>query len=657
MASIQDYLDLIKNAIYGKDVRQAIHDGILQCYLDASGAHYEDLERNYANLEHNDKQLEQKYEELKLNKVNQPLGNNNQPVYGVAGQTLRTRGDGKTEWADVGVPTDSQTDRAVSNWLDRHPEATTTVEDGALTYKKLVNGTLGYVTPEMYGAEGDGSTDDTSSFISALGANLPVHLLSGKIYVISELDILSSIQIYGNGATLKRKPNADYAIKFSGDGGLLENIVVDGNMDSDDISATGIWITGDNVTLKNAEVFNCRNAEDAHAGIFLDGANDCILSRVVAHDNDRSAIMLDSCTNCIIENVLGYDNLGSAVTSGRSHYCTYRDIEVFSNGYSALSVNGDNCTVDNVVSYNNGYAGVNLGHNTLSGGANHCRVRNVVSYGNTYEGILVQNSKDVKIDNAILYENVRNNTRLMYDSEVTFENCRFYNSPGQGIFVDDGYAVVIDCESFENASGIYVNKTRSAKIVNSNFYNNTGTGIMLDEAEDTIVENCKSFDDQVSPTQDNGIWLSSCTNIELINNAVYDNDSYQIRQSGTNTNIKIYDNSDIAKAVRAVPFGLVAVENVTIDNNRCLIVGKHIFGEFTVTPTASIAGGAAIAKINLSGAGISVTAGQMPSAVSKWNGSVVSFANVLNIDASGNIIQNVGTMSSTSVFRFDYYID
>lgn len=34
MASIQEYLDLIKSAIYGKDVRQAIHDGIQQCYYD-----------------------------------------------------------------------------------------------------------------------------------------------------------------------------------------------------------------------------------------------------------------------------------------------------------------------------------------------------------------------------------------------------------------------------------------------------------------------------------------------------------------------------------------------------------------------------------------------------------------------------------------------
>lgn len=34
MATIQTYLNQIKNAIYGKDVRQAIHDGIQQCYYD-----------------------------------------------------------------------------------------------------------------------------------------------------------------------------------------------------------------------------------------------------------------------------------------------------------------------------------------------------------------------------------------------------------------------------------------------------------------------------------------------------------------------------------------------------------------------------------------------------------------------------------------------
>lgn len=66
-------------------------------------------------------------------KVNKPTENPN----GTAGQVLRTKGNGATEWASVGQPTDAQTKSAVSEWLTAHPEATTTVQDGAITGDKL----------------------------------------------------------------------------------------------------------------------------------------------------------------------------------------------------------------------------------------------------------------------------------------------------------------------------------------------------------------------------------------------------------------------------------------------------------------------------------------------------------------------------------------
>ena len=42
---IQTYLDKIKNAIYGKDVRQAIHDSIRQCYEDGKAGELDLLAR------------------------------------------------------------------------------------------------------------------------------------------------------------------------------------------------------------------------------------------------------------------------------------------------------------------------------------------------------------------------------------------------------------------------------------------------------------------------------------------------------------------------------------------------------------------------------------------------------------------------------------
>lgn len=66
-------------------------------------------------------------------KVNKPLSSPN----GTAGQVLRTLGNGNTEWADAASPTDEQVNNAVSGWLDEHPEATTTVQDGSITRVKL----------------------------------------------------------------------------------------------------------------------------------------------------------------------------------------------------------------------------------------------------------------------------------------------------------------------------------------------------------------------------------------------------------------------------------------------------------------------------------------------------------------------------------------
>lgn len=96
-------------------------------------------------------------------------------------------------------------DESVQNWLDVHPEATTTVEDHSLTYEKLVNGTLNFVTPEMLGAKGDGVTDDEAAFHAFTGGFLSLKpnktylINASRTYVISTND---PVIIEGNGATI-----------------------------------------------------------------------------------------------------------------------------------------------------------------------------------------------------------------------------------------------------------------------------------------------------------------------------------------------------------------------------------------------------------------------------------------------------------------------
>ena len=72
-----------------------------------------------------------KISELKEDKVDKPSAADD-------GKIPRAKG-GEVEWVEVGRPTDEQTNSAVSNWLNEHPEATTTVQDGSITEAKLTN--------------------------------------------------------------------------------------------------------------------------------------------------------------------------------------------------------------------------------------------------------------------------------------------------------------------------------------------------------------------------------------------------------------------------------------------------------------------------------------------------------------------------------------
>lgn len=103
-------------------------------------------------------------------KVNIPVDANNDPDNGTAGQLLRTEGNGKTKWVNAGTPTQAQVEQAVNDWLDDHPEATTTVENGSVTNAKLypVGNTI-----DLQGTRADASQTASApySFIAGGGNN------------------------------------------------------------------------------------------------------------------------------------------------------------------------------------------------------------------------------------------------------------------------------------------------------------------------------------------------------------------------------------------------------------------------------------------------------------------------------------------------------
>ena len=145
--------------------------------------------------------------------------------------------DGEGNESALGaLPTDEQVQEAVDAWLDDHPEATTTVQDGAITTAKLANGS---VTDDKLAADGikaevsDLKTDldnkislygDSETYIDCLKTNDPDYL-SGKAYSQNTGTIVSvsgcSISGYiflsaGEKIIVDYElPNTGYAIKVA----------------------------------------------------------------------------------------------------------------------------------------------------------------------------------------------------------------------------------------------------------------------------------------------------------------------------------------------------------------------------------------------------------------------------------------------------------
>lgn len=137
---------------------------------------------------------------------------------------------------------------AVNEWLDEHPEATTTVPDGSLTEQKLSD-TLklqtikDYVTPEMFGAKGDGVTDDTDAIQTAIDFNKNknnIVILLAENYLVKKggLRLRNNVAIISqNGSTIKTDSKA---VDADDSYGFMLGLSV---ADSDELhNRTGDWL-------------------------------------------------------------------------------------------------------------------------------------------------------------------------------------------------------------------------------------------------------------------------------------------------------------------------------------------------------------------------------------------------------------------------------
>lgn len=254
-------------------------------------------------------------EKLLEPKINRPTDEYDQYDNGTAGQLLRTKGDGSTEWADVGQPTDAQTAQAVSDWLDAHPEATTTVLDGSLTEAKFsaalkLKTIKEYITPQMFGALGDGATDDFQAFQDMFdyaenNQIFAVFIPEGTYIINGEIVVNSYISIYGTpGTILKAGSSAtDSLIKYTFANYTSNQLVIDTiQLDGSNVATNGIFMTksGGSAYLRNALFINIAEHDfNGHGFKFS-----CLYD---------SALYASRFRNCIFDSGLSLNKFGDSV--------------------------------------------------------------------------------------------------------------------------------------------------------------------------------------------------------------------------------------------------------------------------------------------------------------------------------------------------------
>lgn len=127
---------------------------------------------------------------------------------------------------------------AVNAWANEHEN-------------EIVNG---YVTPEMYGAAGDGTTDDTSAIQSALASGKDVYF-GRKTYCVSETLVLSGSINIGSDTTIKAIAAMDSVFSATNVGDRLR--FIGGVIDCSGLADSGISLTGVNgAYVQNLKILN-----------------------------------------------------------------------------------------------------------------------------------------------------------------------------------------------------------------------------------------------------------------------------------------------------------------------------------------------------------------------------------------------------------------
>lgn len=318
--------------------------------------------------------------------------------------------EGLQEYEDIFT---GDVDESVQNWLDEHPEATTTVQDGSITYPKFSANLFSLLFKENAVI-----VEDINNLVLV---SSKTYILKNGTYMLSNAvtGTVDDVKIYGNGSIIKNTSGGK-AFDITGDNIEIYDLeIINGGSyyPQADVPRYGsINIVGDNfnvhdikITKVNKAGISCSGFGEVHDckidGQLTTGVYDAISSdnqqygiEILSSDLTGNVRVYNNDINNIIQGVYYGDN--NFVSGNEKH------VDVFGNRFEncldhCIYINGgyssdiyDNTAFfcGQICSYNLGQS--NVHDNYLNGGFDN----SALSAVKTYTGINVRNPNIVNIE-------------------------------------------------------------------------------------------------------------------------------------------------------------------------------------------------------------------------------------------------------------------